>query len=226
MTIGTRLEKVRARIAKAEQDGQRVPGSVALVAVSKHQTVQNIQEALASGQFRFGENYVQEALGKMRQLHQQPIEWHFIGAIQSNKAKEIAQHFSWVHSIDRLAIAERLNAARPAHLAALNVCIQVNISAESTKAGVSTADLSVLAKAVAQLPRLRLRGLMAIPLATADVTAQRTLFSAVAKAQEQLQSQGLALDTLSMGMSADLEAAIAQGATLVRVGTDIFGPRQ
>ena len=224
-TVAIRLKQVRARIAQAEKDAQRVPGSVGLVAVSKRKTEQNIRDALALGQICFGESYVQEALTKIHQLRGQPIEWHFIGAIQSNKAKEIAQHFSWVHSIDRLATAERLNAARPAERGPLNICIQVNISAEPTKAGVDMADLPALANAIAQLSRLRLRGLMAIPLPTNDITEQRRVFSAVRKAKEQLQSQGLTLDTLSMGMSADLEAAIAEGATLVRVGTDIFGSR-
>lgn len=224
-TLPIRLDQVRARIAQAEKDTARPPGSVGLVAVSKLKPAQAILDALAAGQRCFGENYVQEALSKIHQLRGQPVEWHFIGAIQSNKAKDIAQHFAWVHGLDRLGIAERLNAARPAELGPLNVCIQVNISAEPTKAGVNTADLAALAQAITQLSHLRLRGLMAIPPPTKDVLVQRMFFSAVRKAQEQLQSQGLALDTLSMGMSADLEAAIAEGATLVRVGTDIFGPR-
>lgn len=224
-TIASRLESVRQRIARAEKDSHRQPGSVSLVAVSKHKDTHAIREALVAGQTRFGENYVQEALSKISELQGEPIEWHFIGSIQTNKASTIAQHFAWVHGIDRLVVAERLSAARPKQLEPLNVCIQVNIDTEATKAGVSIEELPQLAAAIAQLPRLHLRGLMAIPQITNDTTKQQFQFGAMRRAQEQLQSQGIALDTLSMGMSADLEVAIAQGATLVRVGRDIFGPR-
>jgi len=174
---------------------------------------------------RFGENYLQEALQKIEALADLDLEWHFIGPIQSNKTRAIAEHFDWVHSVDRLKIARRLNEQRPAALAPLNVCLQLNVSAEQSKSGAEPAQLAALAAEVAALPRLRLRGLMAIPAATEDVARQRAAFRCMGEAQAQLQAAGLELDTLSMGMSGDLEAAIAEGATLVRIGTALFGPR-
>lgn len=186
-------------------------------------------EAVQAGQLAFGENYLQEALDKIAAMPalapQAPLQWHFIGPIQSNKTRPIAEHFDWVHSVDRLKIAQRLSEQRPAELGALNICLQVNISDEDSKSGLSPAQLPEVAAAVAQLPRLRLRGLMAIPAPTTDVAQQRAAFAAVRGLYQQLQASGLALDTLSMGMSADLDAAVAEGATIVRIGSAIFGAR-
>ncbi|MFO1371266.1 MAG: YggS family pyridoxal phosphate-dependent enzyme [Candidatus Competibacteraceae bacterium] len=214
-----------ARIRTAEQRFQRPTGSVQLLAVSKTQPPDAIVAVATAGQHCFGENYVQEALEKITELVTLRLEWHFIGPIQSNKTHPIAEHFAWVHSVDRLKIAERLNAQRPAHLPPLNVCLQVNISQESTKSGLDVAEVLTVAHAIAALPRLRLRGLMAIPAPAADFDTQRPAFARLRHLQEHLIANGLALDTLSMGMSDDLEAAIAEGATWVRVGTAIFGPR-
>lgn len=216
---------VAARIRAAEQRCQRLPESVRLLAVSKTQTAAAIAAIAALGQRRFGENYLQEALTKIAELAHLDLEWHFIGPIQANKTRSIAEHFAWVHSVDRLKIAERLAAQRPAALPPLNVCLQVNIDREATKHGLEAAEVMAVAHAVAALPRLRLRGLMAIPGPAADFAAQRRPFAQLRALQEQLNADGLALDTLSMGMSDDLEAAIAEGATLVRVGTALFGPR-
>ena len=203
-----------------------MPGSVQLLAVSKTQPAEALRRAFHAGQRRFGESYVQEALTKLEQLGDCPLEWHFIGPLQSNKTKHIAAHFDWVHSIDRFKIAERLNDQRPPGLPPLNVCLQVNISGERTKSGVALAELADLAAAVHALDRLRLRGLMAIPAPCADFEAQRRPFRALREALEALNAQlGLTLDTLSMGMSDDLEAAVAEGATMVRIGTAIFGER-
>lgn len=221
-----RLRAVRDRIHAAEQRFQRPPGAVRLLAVSKTQPVTAVAAMAAAGQTGFGENYVQEALDKMTELAALALEWHFIGPIQANKTRPIAERFAWVHSVDRLKLAERLSAQRPASLPPLNVCLQVNIDREPTKHGLDPAEVSAIAAAVAVLPRLRLRGLMAIPAPTTDFAAQRPAFARLRTLQDQLTAAGLALDTLSMGMSDDLEAAIAEGATLVRVGTALFGPRR
>lgn len=219
------LAKIQQQISAAEQLYGRRPGSVQLIAVSKTQSVEQIQQAIAAGQTVFGENYVQEAIPKINALAQQKLEWHFIGAIQANKTRVIAEHFAWVHSIDRLSIAERLNAQRPAQLPELNICIQVNIDTEPNKAGVSLTELNKLAMAIAQLPRLKLRGLMAIPAHQLDFAKQRESLHKLQLALQQLNAAGLNLDTLSMGMSDDFVAAIAEGATFLRIGTAIFGQR-
>lgn len=222
-TILRKLQEVRDRVAQAaRQAGREAP---AILAVSKGQPVEAIREAMAAGQGSFGENYVQEASEKIAALGPAGPEWHFIGPIQSNKTTAIAEHFAWVHSVDRLKIAERLSAARPSHLPPLQVCLQVNISGEASKSGVAPADLRALAESVSQLPRIKLRGLMAIPAPAADPVAQRQPFRVLRELLEQLIAQGIPLDTLSMGMSEDLEAAVAEGATIVRVGTAIFGQR-
>ena len=220
--FAARLHAVLARIRAAEQRFQRPPGSVALLAVSKTQPPAAIA---AAGQTCFGENYVQEALDKMVELATLDLEWHFIGPIQANKTRGIAEHFAWVHGVDRLKIAERLSAQRPDHLPPLNVCLQINIDREPTKHGLDGSAVAEVARAVAALPRLRLRGLMAIPAPAADFAAQRRPLARLRELWERLNAGGLALDTLSMGMTDDLEAAIAEGATLVRVGTALFGPR-
>lgn len=221
-----RLDMVQARIRAAEQRFQRLPRSVRLLAVSKTQPVTAISAIAAAGQRDFGENYLQEALDKMTELATLGLEWHFIGPLQANKTRSVAENFAWVHSVDRLKIAERLNAQRPVHLPPLNICLQVNIDREPTKHGLDEADLSAVAATVAALPRLRLRGLMAIPAPALDFAAQRQPFARLRAWQERLNADGLALDTLSMGMSDDLEAAIAEGATLVRIGSALFGPRR
>ncbi len=223
--IATRLATVRERIRRAEQEYGREPGSVALLAVSKRQPVSAIRAALAEGQRAFGENYLQEAETKRAELSDRDIEWHFIGALQSNKTRPAAEGFDWVHGIDRLKIARRLSEQRPAGLAPLQCCIQVNVSGEASKSGVEPEALPELAHAVAALPRLRLRGLMTLPEAVPDVASQRAAFRQLSALQAGLVAEGLALDTLSMGMSNDLEAAVAEGATLVRLGTAVFGPR-
>ncbi len=196
-----------------------------LVAVSKTQPVEAVRALAALGQRAFGENYVQEALGKIADSGGLGLEWHFIGAVQSNKCRDVARHFDWVHSIGRSKIARRLSEQRPDDLSPLNACLQVNLQGESTKAGVAVRDLAALAESVAEQPRLRLRGLMAMPAPQADFDAQRRVFAQIRQALEELNARGLSLDTLSMGMSADMAAAIAEGATLVRIGTALFGPR-
>lgn len=221
-TIAENIAKVRERIREAEQACGRPSGSVALLAVSKTKPAADIREAHAAGLDDFGENYLQEALGKQVELADLALTWHFIGPIQSNKTRPIAEHFHWVHSVDRLKVAERLSAQRPAHLPPLNVCLQVNVSGEASKSGCAPEELPALARAVAALPNLKLRGLMAIPEPTEDVAAQRAAF---ARLRELLTALNLGLDTLSMGMSHDLEAAVAEGATWVRIGTALFGAR-
>lgn len=224
--IDDQLAKVTARIHQAATAAGRNPQTVQLIAVSKTQPAAAVAEAYAWGQRAFGENYLQEALDKQTQLAGLPcIEWHFIGPIQSNKTRPIAAHFGWVHSVDRLKIAQRLSEQRPAELPPLNICVQVNIDDETTKSGVSLAELPALVKAISQLPCLQLRGLMAIPAATNNPAQQRVAFAKLRSALESLNAQGYGLDCLSMGMSGDMEAAIAEGATFVRVGTDIFGSR-
>ena len=221
-TLADNLSAISARIASAAQAAGRDPASVQLLAVSKTKPASAIREIHAAGVRDFGENYLQEALTKQQALSDLPLIWHFIGPIQSNKTKAIAEHFDWVHSVDRLKIAQRLSEQRPAGLAPLNICLQVNVSGEDSKSGCTPADLPALAKAVAALPNLRLRGLMAIPEPTEDRATQEAAFASLRKLQEGL---GFGLDTLSMGMSHDLEAAIAQGATWVRIGTALFGAR-
>ena len=226
--ITTRIANLHKRIAQAELQYDRTPGSVHLVAVSKTTSPAVIEAAChESGLLRFGENYLQEALPKIldQRLQQWPIEWHFIGPLQANKTRAVAAHFSWVHSVDRLAIAQRLSAQRPAHSPPLNVCLQVNLSQEETKYGMDLQGLHELATAVAGLPGLCLRGLMTLPAPCQEFTRQRLPFHALRTAFDDLCQRGLALDTLSMGMSEDFEAAIAEGATLIRVGSAIFGQR-
>jgi len=213
------------RIAGAAVAAGRDPAGVRLLAVSKTWPAESVREAAAAGQRAFGENYVQEGVAKVEALADLGLEWHFIGPLQSNKTRLVANRFAWVHSIDRLKIAERLAEQRDVHLPPLDVCIQVNVSGEASKSGVAPADLPELARAVASLPRLRLRGLMAIPEPTPDVALQRARFASLRMLRDELNAAGLGLDTLSMGMSDDLEAAIAEGSTMVRVGSAIFGAR-
>ena len=221
-TIAENIAKVGVRIREAAQASQRDCATVGLLAVSKTKPAAAIRQAFAAGVRDFGENYLQEALEKQLELGDLPLIWHFIGPIQSNKTKAIAEHFAWVHSVDRLKIAQRLSDQRPAHLPALNICLQVNVSGESSKSGCNPDELPALAQAVTQLPNLRLRGLMTIPEPTDDVARQHAAFARLRELQDGL---GLDLDTLSMGMSHDLEAAIAEGATWVRIGTALFGAR-
>ena len=225
--IADNLEHVRARIARACADAARPVESVTLLAVSKRFPAAAVREAVAAGQQRFGENLVQEAIDKIAALAdlRRTIEWHLIGPLQSNKTRPAAEHFDWVHTVDRVRIAERLSAQRPAHLPPLNVCLQVNISGEPTKSGLDPAQVESTARAVIALPRLALRGLMAIPAPVEGIAAQRRAHRALRELLVALQSRGYALDTLSIGMSDDLEAAIAEGATIVRIGTAIFGTR-
>ncbi|MFC6297000.1 YggS family pyridoxal phosphate-dependent enzyme [Pseudomonas sp. CCM 7893] len=221
-TIADNIGLVSDRIRAAAQAVQRDESSIHLLAVSKTKPAQAVREAYAAGMRDFGENYLQEALGKQLELTDLPLSWHFIGPIQSNKTRAIAEHFAWVHSVDRLKIAQRLSEQRPADLPALNICIQVNVSGEASKSGCTPADLPALAEAISALPRVKLRGLMAIPEPTDDRAAQDAAFATVRDLQASLH---LPLDTLSMGMSHDLESAIAQGATWVRIGTALFGAR-
>ncbi|MBL8380083.1 MAG: YggS family pyridoxal phosphate-dependent enzyme [Burkholderiales bacterium] len=223
--IGDNLAHVRERMRAACTSAGRAPDSVRLLAVSKTFPAEAVAAAHAAGQSAFGENYVQEGVAKAQALAHLPLEWHYIGPIQSNKTRPIAEHFAWVHGIERLKIAERLSDQRPAHLPDLQVCIQVNISGESSKSGLESAALLTLARAVAALPRLKLRGLMTIPQPAQGLDAQRAPFRELRLLLEQLNAQGLDCDTLSMGMSADMEAAILEGSTLVRIGTAIFGQR-
>ncbi|MDK9724016.1 MAG: YggS family pyridoxal phosphate-dependent enzyme [Sterolibacteriaceae bacterium MAG5] len=224
-SIAANLQAVASRIAAACSAAGRNPAEVSLLAVSKTWPAACVREAAGCGQRAFGENYVQEGVAKISELADLGLEWHFIGPLQSNKTRPVAEHFAWVHSIERLKIAERLSAQRPAGLAPLQVCIQVNVSGEESKSGCAPAEAPALAAAVAALPNLRLRGLMAIPEPTDDGALQHRRFAALRELLAELNRQGLALDTLSMGMSDDMEAAIAEGATLVRVGTAIFGTR-
>ena len=221
-TIANNIAKVAERIREAAQAVQRDPASVGLLAVSKTQPAEAIREACAAGLRDFGENYLQEALDKQAQLADLPLHWHFIGPIQSNKTRAIAEHFDWVHSVDRLKIAQRLSEQRPDSLPPLNICLQVNVSGEASKSGCAPQDVAELARTIAVLPRLRLRGLMTIPEPTDDPAEQRAAFTRLRELQQGL---ALDLDTLSMGMSQDLEAAIAEGATWVRIGTALFGAR-
>ena len=229
--IGTRLHQLHERIARACAAAQRPVQSVTLLVVSKTFDALAVRAALTAGEQRFGENYVQEGVDKIAALAdvREQLEWHLIGPLQSNKTRVVAEQFDWVHSVDRLKIAQRLSEQRPAHLAPLRVCLQVNISGEASKSGLRPDEVAAVAQAVAALPRLALRGLMAVPEPAADLEAQRTphraLHALLVSLQASLPGPGLALDTLSMGMSADLEAAILEGATIVRVGSAIFGAR-
>lgn len=226
-TIKENIQEVHRRLAKACTDAGRAEGEVRLLVVSKTFEAAAVREAHAAGERAFGENYVQEALDKIAALAdlRAGIEWHLIGPLQSNKTRVVAEAFDWVHSVDRLKIAERLSEQRPEGMPPLQVCLQVNISGEESKSGIAPADVPALAARVAALPRLRLRGLMAIPEPAKDLESQRAPHRALAQLMTTLQAQGLTLDTLSMGMSADLEAAVLEGATLVRIGSAIFGSR-
>ena len=228
-TIEEKLQAVRRAIAQAASDARRPADSVTLLAVSKTFGADAVLAAAAAGQTAFGENYLQEALDKIAAvrlaLPQASLAWHFIGPIQSNKTRPIAEHFDWVHTVEREKIAARLSEQRPEGMPDINICLQVNISGEASKSGVAPDDLPALAHAVAKLPRLRLRGLMAIPEPQSEPALQRAAFAQLRELYEQLRAEGLPLDTLSMGMSADLQAAVLEGATIVRVGSAIIGAR-
>ncbi len=224
-SISKALLAVRERIAQAERKHERAAGSVRLLAVCKKKPAAAVREAYEAGQRAFGENHLQDALPKVEALRELGLEWHFIGPVQSNKTRPISAHFDWVHSVDRLKTARRLSEQREPALGELNVCIQLNLSGEDTKSGVETVKLEELASQIAQLPRLKLRGLMVIPRPETDFESQRVPFRRLREALESLNVRGFGLDTLSMGMTGDMEAAIAEGATIVRIGTAIFGPR-
>lgn len=220
------LNQLHQHIRSLEATYHREPHSVHCLAVSKQQPISAIEALYAEGQRAFGENYLQEALAKMESLSHLAIEWHFIGSIQRNKTRKIAEHFQWVQSVNSALIASRLNDARPAHLPPLNICLEVNVSNEPSKSGVAPNECLALATACAQLPRLQLRGLMAIPEPTDDINEQKRAFKTVADVFQGLNTQGFHLDTLSLGMSNDYEAAIAEGSTLIRLGRALFGERQ
>ena len=226
-TIEKRLQDVKGRLSQALASIGRSENELTLLAVSKLQSAQAVREAVAAGQAAFGENYVQEGLEKIAALAdlRAQLQWHLIGPLQSNKTRAAAEAFDWVHTVDRLKIAQRLSEQRPAKLPPLNVCLQVNVDGEASKSGVAPGELPALAKAVAALPRLRLRGLMSIPEPVEGLEAQRKPHRELRRLFDELRGQGLALDTLSMGMSADLEAAVLEGATMLRIGTAIFGER-
>ncbi|MGH7183306.1 MAG: YggS family pyridoxal phosphate-dependent enzyme [Nitrospiraceae bacterium] len=225
-TIASRLQAVHDRIATVAHSLDRQPGEITLLAASKTNPAERLREAWQAGQRIFGENYLQEALVKMQYLTDLPIEWHFIGPIQSNKTRRIAENFSWVHSVDRTKIADRLSKDRPESLPPLQICLQVNVSGEASKSGVAPEDLASLAAHAVRLPRLKLRGLMAVPELTTATALQRSQFRMLWELFDRLKRDGYELDTLSMGMSEDMDIAIAEGATMVRVGTAIFGPRR
>lgn len=221
-----RLKKVQQSIHEATKKAGRDIHEVRLIAVSKTKPAKDIEQIYQAGQREFGENYLQEAIEKVDQLaHLPDIKWHFIGAIQSNKTRPIAEHFDWVHSVERIKIAQRLGEQRPADKPPLNICLQVNICNEENKAGIALDEVAELAKEVSQINNIRLRGLMAIPLNTSDPEQQRHHFRQLKNCLDQLNKTGFQLDTLSMGMSNDMEAAIAEGATMIRIGTAIFGER-
>ncbi len=224
-TIANNLQQLRARLQQACTHAGRAPQAVTLLAVSKTFGADAVLEAHAAGQQAFGENYIQEAVEKITALSHLPLQWHCIGPIQSNKTRPVAEHFDWVHTVDRLKIAQRLSEQRPAHLAPLQVCIQVNVDGGPTKSGVAPHDALALARQVADLPRLQLRGLMCIPEPAPDFVAACAVFARARDLFDAINAAGVTLDTLSMGMSADLEAAVASGSTLVRVGSAIFGSR-
>ncbi|MDO8438252.1 MAG: YggS family pyridoxal phosphate-dependent enzyme [Nitrosomonadaceae bacterium] len=225
-TIASSLQAVNARIARVAQSVSRQPDEITLLAASKTNPAEAVREAWLAGQTIFGENYLQEALAKMPALADLPIEWHFIGPIQSNKTKRIAENFAWVHSVDRAKIADRLSKDRSESLLPLQICLQVNVSGEDSKSGVAPEELAALAAHVVRLPRLKFRGLMAVPEITTATALQRSQFHLLRELFDRLKRDGYELDTLSMGMSEDMDIAIAEGATLVRVGTAIFGPRR
>lgn len=224
-TIAQNIQSVRGQIYALEEKYGRPLGSVQLLAVSKTRPIEDINDAFAENQLYFGENYLQEALSKIEAATETSIEWHFIGPIQSNKTRQIAENFQWVHTVDRLKIAQRLSDQRSGELPPLNVCIQVNVSGEDSKSGISPEETLSLAKQISELPNIKLRGLMAIPASSSDFEQQRKPFKLLRELKDEVQSQGIELDTLSMGMSNDMEAAIAEGSTIVRIGTAIFGAR-
>jgi len=224
-SIANNYAKVVSQIDLCCESAQRNNTDVQLLAVSKTRPAEQLAQLYEQGQRHFGENYLQEALDKQVELTQLPLIWHFIGPIQSNKTRAISENFDWVHSVDRLKIARRLSEQRPDHLPPLNICLQVNISNEANKAGCSTSETLALISEIAQLPKLKIRGLMAIPKATTDIDEQRVAFTAMSDLLSQCQVQHSELDTLSMGMSADIAPAIEHGATIVRVGTALFGAR-
>ncbi len=223
--IDHQLTALLNRIRAAEERCGRAPDSVELLAVSKRHPVAAIRAAYAAGQTAFGENYLQEAVEKQDLLRDLPLTWHFIGAVQSNKTRDAAARFDWIHTVDRPKIARRLGEQRPESLPPLNICIQVNVSGETQKAGCAPEEAGAIANTVAEQPRLRLRGLMTIPAPSDDFAAQRQPFARLRELFDELVAAGHSLDTLSMGMTADLEAAVAEGATVVRIGTALFGPR-
>jgi len=224
-TIAQNIESIRARIAEAEIKYNRPTGSVQMLAVSKTRPAKDILEAIAAQQLHFGENYLQDALPKITGIPNKHVKWHFIGPIQSNKTQSIAQYFDWVHSVDRLKIARRLSEQRHAEQPPLNICIQVNSSGESSKSGVNAEETLNLAKEIRLLPNIKLRGLMSIPASSTDFEQQRQSFRLLRELKEELNLKGMNLDTLSMGMSNDMEAAIAEGSSIIRIGTAIFGTR-
>lgn len=223
--IARQLQALRDQIHAMEQKYARLPGSVHLLAVSKARSVEEILATIGCNQHDFGENYLQEALAKITALRDATLTWHFIGTIQSNKTRIIAENFAWTHSVDRIKIAQRLNDMRPDNLPELNICIQVNISAEASKSGIRPQQCREFANSIKIMPRLRLRGLMTMPRASDNFDEQRQAFRALRHCHEQLNAEGHRLDTLSMGTTSDIEAAIAEGATIVRIGTAVFGPR-
>ncbi len=225
-SIADNIKNVSQRIQKATKFASRDKKSVQLLAVSKTRSVDELKSCIQSGLTHFGENYLQEALVKIEALTEQPLTWHFIGPIQSNKTRAIAEHFSWVHSVDRLKIAQRLNEQRPKNLGPLNICIQVNINDEESKSGIPLNELDALCKTISTLSNIKLRGLMTIPASSQDDEALRASFRSMNTAFKELQLQYPSIDTLSMGMSGDIEAAIEEGSTMVRVGTALFGARK
>jgi PLP dependent protein len=226
MIIASSLQAVKDRIAKAAQSACRPPDDITLLVASKTHPAERVREAWLAGQTIFGENYLQEALEKRPALADLPIEWHFIGPIQSNKTRRITENFAWVHSVDRVKIADRLAKDRPESLPPLQICVQVNVSGEQSKSGVAPEEVADLVAHVVRLPRLKLRGLMAVPELTTATALQRSQFRMLRDLFDQLKREGYELDTLSMGMSEDMEVAIAEGATMVRIGTAILGPRR
>ncbi len=224
-TITTNLAFIQQQILTFCQKYQKNTNFVQLLAVSKNKPIEDIRSAYLAGQTRFGENYLQEALKKIKALNDTSIEWHFIGAIQSNKTRELAEHFPWIHSVDRLKIAQRLSQQRPTSLPSLNICLQINISEEASKSGFSLVDIESVARKINSLPNIRLRGLMAIPAKATSSHEQREAFARMNQVFCTLQKQYPQIDTLSMGMSNDMEAAIAEGSTLLRIGRAIFGDR-
>ena len=226
ITVASSLQAVKDRIARAARSVDRKPDEITLLVASKTHPAERVREAWLAGQTIFGENYLQEALAKMPALIDLPIEWHFIGPIQSNKTRRISENFVWVHSVDRVKIADRLAKDRPESLPPLQICLQVNVSGEASKSGVAPEELAQLAAHVVRLPRLKLRGLMAVPELTTATALQRSQFHMLWELFDRLKRVGYELDTLSMGMSEDMDIAIAEGATMVRIGTAILGPRR